>query len=92
MYTKEHLFDSKIVDRINNYIKENMLSISLVAKKAGYTYNQLYQILHKNQLLKLEDYMIICDALGVDFNFFIGPKITPVPNNNSGDVDYFEPF
>lgn len=88
-YTKEHRFDEKVVDRINGYIRENMLSLSAIATKAGMTYNQLYQMLHKNQLIKLREYVMVCKALGVPLDFFVKvPKVTAVEK----DEDFFEPF
>lgn len=70
-YTRENKFDREIADRINDYIKSNGLSIRVTAEKAGMTYNGLYQILHKNQLMKLKDYVAICNALGVKLVYFL---------------------
>lgn len=70
-YTRENVFDRKVSDRISKYIKRNGLSIRVTAERAGMTYNGLYQTLHKNQLMKLKDYVAICKALDVDLDFFI---------------------
>lgn len=70
-YTKKHEFDEKVVDRINAYIEEHSMSLSKVAEKAGLSYNQLYQVLHKNQLLKLREYLKICNAFGVPAEKFV---------------------
>ena len=68
---KRREFDGVVIDKITKYIRMNDYSIMDVAKKAGYTYNQLYQILKKNQLIKLSDYVRICEALEVPFDEFL---------------------
>ena len=70
-YIKPHVFDEKVAERINVYIRRNGYRVSNIAEKAGFTYNQLYQILKKNQLIKLSDYIRICNALEVPFEKFV---------------------
>lgn len=70
-YTKKHIFDETVVDKIYKYIKRNDYTIKAVAEKSGLTYNQLYQVLKKNQLIKLSDYVKICEALNVPLEEFI---------------------
>lgn len=90
-YTKKHPFDEMVIDKINDFMTENMLSLSLVANKAGMTYDRLYQLLHKNKLIKLKEYVDICDAFGVDLDFFVREKkVTRLQGKEK--TDYFEPF
>ena len=70
-YTKKHPFDERVIDRINDYIKENNLSMKKIAAEAGMTYSQLYQLLHKNQVIKLMEYVNLCKAFKEPFDKFI---------------------
>ena len=70
-YTKKHPFDERVIDRINDYIKENNLSMKKIAAEAGMTYSQLYQLLHKNQVIKLREYVNLCKAFKEPFDKFI---------------------
>lgn len=70
-YTRKHPFDERVVDRINAYIKENNLSIKKIAAESGLTYQQLYQLLNKRQMIKLREYVSICRAFKEPFEKFI---------------------
>lgn len=71
MYTREHPFDEAVIDRINAYIEENNLSHSKVATAAGMTYQQFYQLRHKNQCIKLREYVRLCEAFNEPLTRFI---------------------
>lgn len=70
-YTKKHTFDEKVIDRINEYIKENDLSLRNIADFSGLTYQQLYQMLHRNQLLKLREYVLLCQTFQEPLERFV---------------------
>lgn len=70
-YIKSHSFDEAVVDRINSYIEENDLSHKKVAEATGMTYQQLYQLRHKNQCIKLREYIKLCEAFNEPFEKFI---------------------
>jgi len=70
-YTRKHPFDERVIDRINAYIKENNLSIRKIAAESGMTYQQVYQMLNKKQLIKLREYVSICKAFREPFDKFL---------------------
>lgn len=70
-YTKKHSFDEAVIDRINYYIDDNKLSHKKIASAAGMTYSQLYQLRHKNQTIKLREYVALCRAFNEPFERFI---------------------
>ena len=70
-YTRKHEFDEAVVDRINAYIEENNLSHRKIAEAAGMSYQQLYQLRHKNQCIKLREYINLCKVFNEPFEKFI---------------------
>lgn len=70
-YTNLHTFDETVVDRINKYLKDNKMSVQDVSNLMGMSYNRVYQMLRKNQLIKLREYIKLCNALRVSFDTFI---------------------
>ena len=70
-YTRKHPFDERVIDMINAYIKENNLSIRKIAAESGMTYQQVYQMLNKKQLIKLREYVSICKAFREPFDKFL---------------------
>lgn len=70
-YTREHPFDEAVMDRINDYIDQNGLSHSKIAKKAGMTYQKLYQLRHHRMVLKLREYVKLCEAFNEPLDKFI---------------------
>ena len=70
-YTREHSFDEAVIDRINSYIVENGLSHRKIAEAAGMTYSQLYQLRHKNQTIKLREYVALCKAFDEPLQRFL---------------------
>ena len=70
-YTRQHLFDEAVIDNINSYIEEQNLSHSKIAKASGLSYQQLYQIRHKHQRLKLTEYVKLCKAFDEPLDKFI---------------------
>ena len=70
-YTREHPFDEAVIDRINEYIEKNGLSHSKIAKKAGMTYQKLYQLRHHRMVLKLREYVKLCEVFDEPFDKFV---------------------
>lgn len=70
-YTKRHPFDEGVIDRINAYIEENNLSHKKIAEAAGMTYNQLYLLRNKNQIIKLREYVRLCQVFNEPFEKFL---------------------
>ena len=69
--TTKHPFDEKVIDRINDYIEQNNLSNKKIAAMSGMTYQQLYQLRHKNKCIKLREYVNLCKAFNEPFERFI---------------------
>lgn len=61
------------IDRINNYIEANGLSVPKIAKEAGMDYVRLWAILNRNNKISLDDYVRICRACKEPLEKFI-PK------------------
>jgi len=70
-YYKEHPFDKEVVRRINEYIKDNNLSLPKIASASGIPYQRLYHLLYNSQLIKLREYVILCRTFKEPFDFFI---------------------
>ena len=62
-----------IIDKINEYIEVNGLSVKKIAKEAGLDYNHLWKVLNRNKTIKLEDYVALCRAFREPMDKFI-PK------------------
>ena len=62
-----------IIDKINEYIEVNGLSVKKIAKEAGLDYNHLWKVLNRNKTIKLEDYVALCRAFREPMEKFI-PK------------------
>ena len=69
--TLKHDFDDIVIGRINAYIKENNLSYQKIGEATGLTYQQLYQLLHRNQLIKLREYVLLCEAFKEPLEAFL---------------------
>lgn len=65
--------NDSIIDKINEYIEVNGLSVRKIAKEAGLDYNHLWKILKQNKTIKLDDYVAICRACKEPLEKFI-PK------------------
>lgn len=65
--------NDSIIDKINEYIEVNGLSVKKIAKEAGLDYNHLWKILNRNKTIKLEDYVALCRAFREPMEKFI-PK------------------
>ena len=70
-YTKKHDFDELVIDRINDYIKENHLSPNKIAKAAGMNYQQLYRLRNKAVCIKLREYVNLCQVFREPFEKFL---------------------
>ena len=70
-YTRPHEFDEIVIGRINDYIRENNLSSQKICEATGFTYQQLYQLLHRNQLIKLREYVLLCEAFNEPLEAFL---------------------
>lgn len=70
-YTRKHPFDEKVVARINDYIRYYNFSLRKIAEKSGMTYQQLYYLLNNKQVIKLHDYVRLCEAFDEPFNKFL---------------------
>lgn len=65
--------NDSIIDKINEYIEVNGLSVKKIAKEAGIDYNHLWKVLNRNKTIKLEDYVALCRAFKEPMEKFI-PK------------------
>jgi len=70
-YTKDHPFDKEVVSRIRTYIEENNLSLPKIATASGMPYQRLYHLLYNSQLIKLREYVVLCQTFKEPLEFFI---------------------
>lgn len=64
-------FDNEVLKRINQYIYDNGLSLSKIAKESGMDYVALWSLLNRNRSIKLKDYVSLCKAFKEPFDKFI---------------------
>ena len=60
---------------IKKYMEENGMSQSFLSRKAGIEVVKLNLTLNGKRGLSLDEYSLICGALGVDTNFFLKPRL-----------------
>lgn len=71
-------------DRIRNYIKENGMTYTFVAKRANIDIKKFSRLMNNKQHLKAEEYERICrDGLGVDPSFFFSEKFLDIKTNSA---------
>lgn len=70
-YYKDHPFDKEVVRRINEYIKKNNLSIPKIAASSGIPYQRLYHLLYNSQLIKLREYVALCETFDEPLEYFV---------------------
>ena len=56
---------------IKKYLVENGIKYSFLSEKTGIDRNVLYSILNNRSKMTVTYYMAICDALKLDFYYFI---------------------
>lgn len=61
--------------KISNYLKSNGISQAHLSRKTGIDTSKLNLILTEKRKLSLSDYELICGALGVPIDKFIGPRV-----------------
>lgn len=61
--------------KIKKYLEENGISQAHIGKKAGLNLTKLNLALNGNRKLSLEEYALICGALGVNTDFFLKPRL-----------------
>lgn len=61
--------------KIKKYLEENGISQAHTGKKAGLNLTKLNLALNGNRKLSLEEYALICGALGVNTDFFLKPRL-----------------
>lgn len=64
-------FDQAVISRINEYIENNNLSHSKIAKAAGMSYGRLYSLRTFASRIKLEDYVSLCNVFNEPFDKFL---------------------
>ena len=68
---KDHEFDKNVARRIKEYLKKNDYVQRKVAAECGMTMNQFYQMINNHQLIKLREYVAICNAVKEPLEFFL---------------------
>ena len=63
---------------IKDYLEEKGISQTFVSKKTGIPLPKLNLALNGNRRLTLEEYTLICGALGVNTDFFLKPRLPDV--------------
>ncbi len=64
----------KVCDRLKLYINDKGLKQKTIAKKAGFTENQMSQILSGKRNISADELEIICNAIGTDPNAIYNMK------------------
>lgn len=59
-----------IQSKILDYINERGIKQVTIAEKCGWNKVRLHNMLHEKQCMSIEDYGLICNALGVPYDFF----------------------
>lgn len=59
-----------IAGAICQYLKENGIKQSFVAEKCGWTKQKTSNIVRGRAKIAADDYIALCDALGVQYGFF----------------------
>lgn len=67
----ENDFDNKVIQRINDYISYNGLSLSKIAKVMKMDYVSLWSLLNRTKSIKLKDYIGLCQAFNEPFEKFL---------------------
>ena len=65
--------NNETIQKINNYIEANGLSVPKIAQAAGMKPVKLWSILNRNNKISLDDYVAICRACREPLEKFI-PK------------------
>lgn len=60
---------------ISQYLKENGISQAFLSRKTGIAPSKLSQSLSGNRKLTLDEYCVICGALGVNIDKFLKPRM-----------------
>lgn len=63
--------NEQILNRINDYIKANNLSLPKIAEAAGMDYFKLWALLNRKHQIKLTDYVALCRAFREPLETFI---------------------
>ena len=60
----------KIADNILAYIRANGIQQKIIVDKCGWSKQKVYSMLHGINRISVEEYGMICKALGVPVEFF----------------------
>ncbi len=60
----------KIADNILTYIRANGIQQKMIVDKCGWSKQKVYSMLHGINRISVEEYGMICKALGVPVEFF----------------------
>ena len=76
---------------IKKYLEENGITQAFVSKKTGISRSKLSIALNGERKLTIDEYALICGALGVNTDFFVKPKLADGnPMDFAGDVQLGE--
>jgi plasmid maintenance system antidote protein VapI len=60
-----------IFERIAEYLEENYLQQKLLSDKTGIQQNKISAMLNGNRKITADEYIQLCDALGLDPGYFV---------------------
>lgn len=63
--------------KIKKYLDENGIKYSFVAEKIGMPMNMFSPLLSGKRKMSAEEYLLICNAIGVDAGYFDEKEETP---------------
>ena len=70
-----------IYERIYKYIVYHGLQQKDVAEKCGWSKVKMHHLMHGNQRMMIDEYIAICQALGVPFGYFGDDTTNPASSS-----------
>lgn len=70
-----------IYERIYKYIVYHGLQQKDVAEKCGWSKVKMHHLMHGNQRMTIDEYIAICQALGVPFGYFWDDTTNPASSS-----------
>ena len=60
-----------MTEKIKKYLEKNKISVKKLAELSGINVRTLYSVFNYNRKITIEEYILICEALDVEVNYFM---------------------
>lgn len=60
-----------MAEKIKKYLEKNKISVKKLAELSGINVRTLYSVFNYNRKITIEEYILICEALDVEVNYFM---------------------